>query len=137
MFVLSFCYRLIPAEVFPTCIRAKAMSVATFCNRVTATLMASTFLSTANAISYAGFFFLLAVICVIFSAFFYFVLPETKGRSLEDMSLYFAEITGDRSVLEAESQIKQQQRRKQQEIELGSTSTSAAAAPGLQDTELT
>jgi hypothetical protein len=32
----------------------------------------------------------------------YIYLPETKGRALEDMSQYFAEITGDRSVLEAE-----------------------------------
>jgi sugar porter (SP) family MFS transporter len=96
---------LVPAEVFPTCIRAKAMSVATFSNRLTATIMASTFLSTANAISYAGFFFLLSAICVVCFAFLYIFLPETKGRSLEDMSLYFAEITGDRSVLEAEQQI--------------------------------
>ena len=81
------------------------MSVATFSNRLTATIMASTFLSTANAISYAGFFFLLSAICVVCFAFLYIFLPETKGRSLEDMSLYFAEITGDRSVLEAEQQI--------------------------------
>lgn len=39
---------LIPSEVFATSIRAKAMSLATFFNRITATLMASTFLSTAN-----------------------------------------------------------------------------------------
>lgn len=32
----------------------------------------------------------------------YAYLPETKGRALEDMSQYFAEITGDRSILEAE-----------------------------------
>lgn len=128
--------------MFPTCIRAKAMSMASFCNRVTATLMASTFLSTANAISYSGFFFLLAVVCTVCGGFFYFILPETKGRSLEDMSLYFAEITGDRSVLEAEQHIKEQQRQRQQQgIELGSTTNSTSAAPavapGLHDTELT
>lgn len=32
----------------------------------------------------------------------YVYLPETKGRPLEDMSQFFAEITGDRSILEAE-----------------------------------
>jgi hypothetical protein len=116
---------LIPSEVFPTCIRAKAMSVSTFCNRATATLMASTFLSTAQAITYAGFFFLLAGICVVFFGFFYFILPETKGRSLEDMSLYFAEITGDQSVLEAEQQVQrayQQQKAGGGGLEMGSTS---------------
>lgn len=131
---------LIPSEVFPTCIRAKAMSVATFCNRATATLMASTFLSTANAISFAGFFFLLAGICVVFFAFYYFVLPETKGRSLEDMSLYFAEITGDRSVLEAEKQVQQelQGRRQQGGVEMSSTANSQSTPPttGIEDSEI-
>ena len=96
---------LIPSEVFATCIRAKAMSVATFLNRATATLMTSTFLSTANAMSWAGFFFLLALVCLIVLVFLFFFLPETKGRSLEDMSIYFAEITGDRKILDAEARI--------------------------------
>jgi hypothetical protein len=96
---------LVPSEIFATCIRAKAMSVATFLNRATATLMASTFLSTADAISWAGFFCLLAGICVVVLIFLYFLLPETKGRSLEDMSMYFAEITRDASILEAEAKI--------------------------------
>jgi hypothetical protein len=96
---------LIPSEIFATSIRAKAMSVATFFNRITATLMATTFLSTAHAIGWGGFFLMLAGICVVVFAFLYFFLPETKGRSLEDMSIYFAEITGDTSLLEAEKKI--------------------------------
>jgi SP family galactose:H+ symporter-like MFS transporter len=96
---------LIPSEIFATSIRAKAMSVATFFNRICATLMSSTFLSTANAIGWSGFFLMLAGVCVVVFAFIYFLLPETKGRSLEDMSIYFAEITGDNSILEAEKKI--------------------------------
>jgi len=96
---------LIPSEIFATIIRAKAMSLATFLNRVTATLMTSTFLSTAHAMSWAGFFFLLVIVSLIVMVFLYYFLPETKGRSLEDMSIYFAEITGDRSILEAEDRI--------------------------------
>ena len=116
---------LIPSEVFSTIIRAKAMSLATFCNRVTATLMASTFLSTANAITYSGFFFLLAAVCVIVLMFLYWNLPETKGRSLEDMSLYFAEITGDRSILEAEEKILGERRAQQGGVELSSPTLSS------------
>jgi len=97
---------LIPSEVFSLTIRAKAMSVATFLNRVAATLMSSTFLSTATAMSWAGFFLLLAVVCMIVAGFIYFMVPETKGRSLEDMSLYFAELTGDRSVIDAEKKLR-------------------------------
>lgn len=96
---------LVPSEVFSTMIRAKAMSVATFMNRVTATLMASTFLSVANAMSWAGFFIMLSVVCLIILVWMYIYLPETKGRALEDMSQYFAEITGDRSMIEAEESL--------------------------------
>jgi len=93
---------LIPSEVFSTLIRAKAMSVATFMNRITATLIASSFLSVANAMSWAGFFIMMSIVCLIILAWMYMYLPETKGRPLEDMSRYFAEITGDRSLFEAE-----------------------------------
>jgi predicted MFS family arabinose efflux permease len=94
--------------VFTLSIRGQAMSIATMANRTTAALMSTTFLSTANAMGWAGFFFLLSVICLIVCAFMYKFLPETKGRSLEDMSFYFAEITGDDSVLEAENAVRQQ-----------------------------
>jgi hypothetical protein len=103
---------LIPSEVFASSIRAKSMSVATFFNRITATLMASTFLSTANAIGWAGFFLMLAAISSLVAAFIFFFLPETKGRSLEDMSIYFAEITNDSSLLDAEAKIMQQRETK-------------------------
>ena len=93
---------LIPSEVFSTMIRAKAMSLATFMNRLTATIMSSTFLSVANAMSWSGFFIMLSIVCLVVLAWMYVYLPETKGRPLEDMSQYFAEITGDRSILEAE-----------------------------------
>ena len=93
---------LISAEVFSTSIRAKAMSLSTFSNRFVGTIMVSTFLSVANAISWAGFFLLLAFICIIIGIFFYYLVPETKGRSLEDMTLFFAEITNDRAILDAD-----------------------------------
>jgi hypothetical protein len=96
---------LIPSEVFATCIRAKAMSVATTLNRATATLMSSTFLSTANALGWGGFFLMLCIICVVVAGFLHIYLPETKGRSLEEMSIYFAEITNDTTLLDAEAEI--------------------------------
>jgi MFS family permease len=100
---------LIPSEIFATSIRAKAMSIATFCNRVTATVMSSTFLTTVDWLgNWGNFFLLLAGISAIVLVFLYYMLPETKGRSLEDMSIYFAEITNDSSLLEAEQKIIQQ-----------------------------
>jgi hypothetical protein len=35
----------------------------------------------------------------------YIYLPETKGKTLEEMAVYFAEITGDRSILDAEEKL--------------------------------
>lgn len=98
---------LIPAEVFSLGIRAKAMSIATFLNRTTATIISSSFLSLADSISYGGFFILLAVFCLIVLLFFYRYLPETKGKSLEEMAVYFAEISGDEKFLEAERKIQE------------------------------
>jgi hypothetical protein len=97
---------LVPSEVFATCIRAKAMSLAGMGNRIAATIMSSTFLSWKNSLTWAGFFLMLSGICIVFLIFLYFYLPETRGHSLEDMSLYFAEITGDFSILDAERKIR-------------------------------
>lgn len=97
---------LVASEVFAVSIRAKAMSVATCANRVTATLMSSTFLSTSKAMGWPAFFLMLAIICVIVLVYLYTFMPETKGRSLEDMSVYFAEIVRDTSILEAEAKIR-------------------------------
>jgi MFS family permease len=96
---------LIPSEVFPLSIRGKAMSLATFGNRVTATLMSSTFLSTAAALGMSGLFFLLFIVCLMVLVFLYLYLPETKDKTLEEMTVYFAHLTGDTSVLEAEARV--------------------------------
>ncbi|KAI2500116.1 major facilitator superfamily-like protein [Fragilaria crotonensis] len=99
---------LIPSEVYHMCIRAKAMSVTTFLNRLTATIMATTFLSVAHAISWPGFFLLLAVICVAGALFLCNFLPETMGRSLEDIALDIANVTGDRFILDTEEKLKKE-----------------------------
>ena len=100
---------LIPSEVFATCIRAKAMSLSAMMNRIVGTVVSSSFLTVQSTLSWAGFFLLLAVACTFVLFFIYFLLPETKGHSLEDMSLYFAELTGDFSILDAERKIRVEQ----------------------------
>ena len=45
---------------------------------------------------------MMAVVCLVILVWIYIYLPETKGRHLEEMAQYFADITGDRSVIEAE-----------------------------------
>jgi len=105
------------SEVFALSIRAKAMSVAVFPNRVTATIMASTFLTVAKALTWPVFFLVLAGVCLASLLFLYLYLPETAGRSLEEMAVYFAEITGDRSILDVEEKL-HYERHKVQEMQL-------------------
>jgi len=93
---------LIPSETFSTTIRANGMSIATVMNRVTSAIMASSCLSLATILTWPGFFILLAIICICVAAFFYVYLPESKGKSLEEMNKYFADLTGDQSLVEAE-----------------------------------
>jgi hypothetical protein len=96
------------SEVFCTSIRAKAMSLAVLPNRITATIMASTFLTMAKALTWPGFFLYLAGISILSCIFLYLYLPETKGKSLEEMMHYFAELTGDRSILDMEEKLQRQ-----------------------------
>ena len=117
---------LIPSEVFSTCIRARAMSLATFANRFTATVLSSTFLSLADGLGWSSFFLLWAAVCAAIGGAVYFGVPETKGRSLEDMSKHFSEMTNDTSIIEGEQRIQEkldhylEQRRRQfqQEYEI-------------------
>ena len=55
--------------------------------------------------SWSGFFFMVAVVCLVICIWVFVYLPETKGKHLEEMAQYFAELTGDRSVMEAEEVI--------------------------------
>ena len=56
----------------------------------------------ANLLTWGGVFLLLCINCCIVGIILYYYLPETKGRSLEDMTRYFAEITGDTSMVQTE-----------------------------------
>lgn len=82
---------LIPSEVFSQRVRAKAMSVATFSNRIVATGMSMSFLSMANTLSYGGICLVLALVNLAILCFVALIVPETRGRPLEDMLVYFCE----------------------------------------------
>mmetsp|Transcript_93898 Transcript_93898/g.268895 ORF Transcript_93898/g.268895 Transcript_93898/m.268895 type:complete len:362 (+) Transcript_93898:123-1208(+) len=89
---------LIASEVFSTQIRARAMSLATFTNRGCAVIIGSTFLTLRSALGDSGFFMLFVVLVMGNIAFIYRYVPETKGRTLEDMLRYFDEVTANESV---------------------------------------
>ena len=76
------------------------MAITIFANRAVSTMMSSTFLELEKVISWSGVFLVLAGLSTTMAGLIYFFVPETKGRSLEDMAVFFATITGDRSVLD-------------------------------------
>jgi len=76
---------IIPSEIFPLKVRGSAMGFCLLTNWGTNFLITLTFLSLIEAIGEAGTFWLYALIGVAFWLFTYFFIPETKGRSLEEI----------------------------------------------------
>uniref|UniRef100_J3MME8 Major facilitator superfamily (MFS) profile domain-containing protein n=1 Tax=Oryza brachyantha TaxID=4533 RepID=J3MME8_ORYBR len=77
------------SEIFPLQVRALGCALGVASNRVTSGVISMTFLSLSNAITIGGSFFLYAGIAALAWVFFYTYLPETRGRTLEEMSKLF------------------------------------------------
>jgi SP family arabinose:H+ symporter-like MFS transporter len=72
-------------EIFPTRVRGKAMSIATLSNWGTNALSAQLFPWYVATLGMHVGFFTFAAICLVATLFFWRFVPETKGRSLEDI----------------------------------------------------
>jgi sugar porter (SP) family MFS transporter len=77
------------SEIFPLKLRAQGTSIGVAVNRGTSGVISMTFLSLSKAITIGGAFFLYTGIAIIAWLFFYTMLPETQGRTLEDMEGLF------------------------------------------------
>ncbi len=73
------------SEILPLAIRAKGMAIALFANSLTSAGLAAVFMLVVGAIGYAGMFFVLAFFVLLYLLIAIFPLPETKGRSLEEI----------------------------------------------------
>eukprot|EP00301_Raphidiophrys_heterophryoidea_P016201 c25759_g1_i1.p1 GENE.c25759_g1_i1~~c25759_g1_i1.p1 ORF type:complete len:480 (-),score=115.03 c25759_g1_i1:41-1480(-) len=72
-------------EVLPTEIRAITGGVATCVNWTGAFIVALTFAPLRGAIQNYGCFWAFSSVCGLGAVFFYFMVPETKGRSLDEI----------------------------------------------------
>ncbi|NOY95421.1 MAG: sugar porter family MFS transporter, partial [Chlorobi bacterium] len=72
-------------EIFPNRLRGRAMSIAAFSNWVTNTLAAYLFPWYVATFGMHTGFFTFAAICLIATLFFWKFVPETKGKSLEEI----------------------------------------------------
>ncbi|KAA8547337.1 hypothetical protein F0562_003799 [Nyssa sinensis] len=86
------------SEIFPLKLRAQGHSIGVAVNRVMNAAISMSFISIYKAITIGGTFFMFAGISVVAWLFFYFFLPETKGRSLEEMEAIFSRRTKPRNV---------------------------------------
>ena len=78
------------SEIFPNKIRGVAMSIATFALWVASFILTFTFPILNDALGASGTFWVYSIICVLGFLFIKNKLPETKGKTLEEIE---AELT--------------------------------------------
>jgi SP family facilitated glucose transporter-like MFS transporter 8 len=95
VYIISFSFgwgpipMLLSSEIFPQKARGLANSISVLVNWGTAFLVTKTFSPLSGLIGYHGIFWLFAIFCFVGILFVYKFVPETKGKSLEDIELYF------------------------------------------------
>jgi MFS family permease len=84
------CVWLALSELMPTRIRSNGMSIALLINQAVSTGIAAVFLPTVGRFGYATMFFAFAGCTVVYFITAAFFLPETKGRTLEEIEAHFS-----------------------------------------------
>lgn len=87
------CVWLALSELMPTRIRSNGMSIALLLNQFVATAIAAVFLPTVGNYGYAAMFFLWSGCTVVYFLTAAFLLPETKGKTLEEIEGYFSGVS--------------------------------------------
>ena len=77
------------SELFPTSVRGRAMAIATVFLWAACLLVTLSFLSLMNALTPSGTFWLYAFLCVFTLVFIWRFLPETKGKTLEEIEKWW------------------------------------------------
>jgi MFS family permease len=89
------CVWLALSELMPTRIRSNGMSIALVINQLVSTTLAGIFLPVVSKYGYSSMFFLFAGFTVIYFTVVAFFLPETKGKTLEEIEQYFEKSGSD------------------------------------------
>ena len=87
------CVWLALSELMPTRIRSNGMSIALLINQAVSTTIAAMFLPTVGKYGYSTMFFGFAACTVIYFITATVFLPETKGKTLEEIEAYFEAAT--------------------------------------------
>jgi SP family myo-inositol transporter-like MFS transporter 13 len=97
IYVFVACYAMGPgvcvwvalSELMPTRIRSNGMSIALVLNQLVSTTLAAIFLPFVSKHGYSSMFFLFAGFTAIYLMAAAFLLPETKGKTLEEIEAHF------------------------------------------------
>jgi SP family myo-inositol transporter-like MFS transporter 13 len=84
------CVWLALSELMPTRIRSNGMSIALVINQLVSTTLAAIFLPFVSKYGYSSIFFLFAGFTMVYFLTAKFFLPETKGKTLEEIEAHFA-----------------------------------------------
>jgi len=85
----GICVWLALSELMPTRIRSNGMSIALLINQAVSTGIAATFLPTVGRYGYSTLFLIFAGCTVVYLITAVFFLPETKGKTLEEIEAFF------------------------------------------------
>lgn len=94
-YVFSFAVSLGPgawvyiSELFPNTVRGRAMSIGTMTVWIACLAVTLTFLTLIQAFTTAGAFWFYGVLCAVTFVFVWRWLPETKGRTLEEIQKFW------------------------------------------------
>jgi len=83
------CVWLALSELMPTRIRSNGMSIALVINQLVSTTLAGIFLPFVSKHGYSSMFFLFVGFTVVYFLVAAFLLPETKGKTLEEIEAHF------------------------------------------------
>lgn len=84
------CWVLI-AEVFPNTIRGAAVAIAVAFQWIFNWIVSTSFVPMANSLGYGFVYAMYGTICILAAVFVYKLVPETKGKTLEDMTKLWKE----------------------------------------------
>jgi sugar porter (SP) family MFS transporter len=87
---------LLIAEIYPLKIRGAAMSVASMANWAANFVVTVSFLTLLSAIGGVGAFFLFGFLTLVALAYFWRKVPETKGRSLQEIERELVPVRSER-----------------------------------------
>jgi hypothetical protein len=91
IFILGFevgpgpIFQVLVSELYPAAVRGRAMSVVVTVNWIACITLVFIYLPLVQLISELAMFFFFFALCAGTAAFVYFVVPETKGKTLDEI----------------------------------------------------